>query len=282
FEVTAAYGLFPAVLIGGLLGFIAAVATKDEGFSVVLGMIAGLLAWGIYIFLIRSGVKAVAEDVQKRADELGEELVTDYTAEMATWGGRAARRPPAPVRQIREELDPRSKKPPVLPPAASPATGLAWVEPAKELLADPLQKSVFLSHLRALDTTLRKTAKTINDCKVMRIIFPSVFGGGGALAVALPTALTGALPWWVGVPLGLAVGGVVAKIFLHAFGAAIRDQEAKQTKAVQVFAASYPLIAEQCGGEATLCNPQFVHSIRTAVDDSPKPGFWTRLFNLEG
>src|SRR5262249_25797932 len=83
FEVTAAYGLFPAVLIGGLLGFIAAVATKDEGFSVVLGMIAGLLAWGIYIFLIRSGVKAGAEEVQKRADELVAELVTDHTAERA-------------------------------------------------------------------------------------------------------------------------------------------------------------------------------------------------------
>src|SRR5262249_50494218 len=67
-----------------------------------------------------------------------------------------------------------------------------------------------------------------------------------------------------------------------AFGAAIRDQEAKQTKAVQVFAASYPLIAEQCGGEATLCNPQFVHPIPTAVGDSPQPGVLTRPFQLGG
>jgi serine/threonine protein kinase len=329
FEITAAYGMLIALPLGFVLGFIVSVIWKDDRSGFLTGLIATILGWGIYVYLIRSGVKAVAEDVQKRADGQVEELVSDYAAEVTEWGGRAVLRHPPTVRQIATELKPTAaptppaaersllplaelltpdppappaapaaplafESPPMPAPPAAPdapfiptrgmvanstaGIGLGWIEPVKELLADTLRKAVFLNHLRALDDTLRTTTKTITDSRVMMVVFPLVIGGGGAVGIALPTALTGALAWWVSVPLGLACGGLVASIFLFAFRTVIRSQMAKQQTAVRAFVTAYPVLAEWFGGEESLPNPQFVHSIRLAVDDQPRPGFWARMF----
>ena len=117
FETTVAYGFVLGLVVGLPTGFIFHEIWPTESMLIdlgrksldlraaIVGTGVGLWVWAVYVWLIRSGVKAVAKDIEAKAAALVEELATDYPAEVAGWGGRAALRHPPTVRQLRDELD---------------------------------------------------------------------------------------------------------------------------------------------------------------------------------
>src|SRR5262249_36882637 len=107
-----------------------------------VGFAVGLIVWGLYVWLIRSGVIAVADDIRKRAERLTEELACEFPAEVVGWGGRAGLPHPPPLRQI-----PRGPGPPAPPP------GPSRLGP-DEVTADQTRKTILVARLRDLDKAL--------------------------------------------------------------------------------------------------------------------------------
>jgi len=124
FGTTVLYGTILALVIGvvlyGILASPRVPSERGEWTTAVVGI--AVLFWLAYVYLIRSGVKAVAEDLQKRAEALVEEIATDFREEVTSWGGRAAMRHPATVRQIRQELDASAPFRPLVSRSAESAT----------------------------------------------------------------------------------------------------------------------------------------------------------------
>ncbi|MDB5313196.1 MAG: Serine/threonine protein kinase [Gemmataceae bacterium] len=274
FEITAAYGFLLALLVGGTIGGIAVASTRTEAGGI--GIFVGIFVWGLYLYLIRSGVKAVTEDIQKRADGLVEELVNDYMAEVAEWGGRAALRHPATVRQIRLELAPPK---PARPPAEPlPVPKGDWSGALQEILADPVRKAAFIPYFRAFEKSVRQTTSSISASRSALVAVPLLVGGWVAAAIAVPTTVGGGQPVWIWVPVGLAIGTGVGVAILFAFRAVIRRREEKLDRVRRGFGAAYPLLTERCGGVDGLQDQQFLASLLAACGSPPRPGFFDRLF----
>lgn len=285
FEVTVLYGFAIGLLVGWLVGEVVYAGRNNyfafpmafrsgaemDWFANLVGTFVGLVVWVGYVWLIRSGVKAVAEDVQKRADGLVEELVSEYQPEVAAWGGRSALRHPATVRQIRQELLPAHRA--ALPPTSSLTPD--------DLTADPTHRAVLVARLRDLNRTLAFSADSVNG-SWMGLVFlwlvglPVVVGGVivfltesprrmGDLEIIAVVTLVGVVATWVSW-WGTAV------IRRYARGRAI--------EAGDLFAADYPRLVAAWGGRGTLGSRETIGALIKTLDPSAgaSKGMFRRLF----
>jgi serine/threonine protein kinase len=307
FEITLVYGFFIGLLVGWLIGeFVYSVRNSPTGFPMAfrgyvdwganaVGFFAGLFVWGLYVWLIRSGVQAVAADIRKRAEGQIGELVADFPAEVAGWGGRNVLRHPATVRQIRRELEPPApaaadvdkwakdfeKIRRVLePPAPAVASATSGIGP-DEVAADPTRKTLLVARLRDVDKALEGLDNTVGGSWVGFVLLccMAVPGAGGGIWT---------LAWEVGqlgrglsLAAGLVAATITAVLSWWAMAAIRRSGRRQTTAAIDRFAADYPRLVESWGGRNVLESRETVGAlIKTYSPEPPpeQPGWLGRMF----
>jgi serine/threonine protein kinase len=293
---TIRWGLLFGLVIGWVVGdVIHAMGVPQDPFpasfrgtirapSIAGGIIAGLGVWFLYVFITRSGVYAVREDVEKRTARLTKELAAEFPAEVAGWGGPAVLRDPALVRQIRDELNPhvreliewKKKIPPAArqtrdeptPPPSSPTSTLT----PDEVTADPTRKAILIArlweHARLLKATKDNTAGAWGGLFALWFTLVPMIGAG----------VFGALRHGVGIdPLasGIVVGVVVLVGGLAAWAGMARARRAvaqKREAGIARLAADYPKLVEAWGGVGVLESPEAIAALLRTYDPSIPTG----------
>ncbi|WP_145242777.1 serine/threonine-protein kinase [Urbifossiella limnaea] len=230
-------------------------------FSVLFGLLA-VVVWAGYVYVIRSGVRGVADDLRKKAEALVDEVATDFPAEVADWGGKAALRHAPTVRRLRAELDP--------PPAPPPSTtaGLS----AADVAADATSKTLLLGRLAEVRNT-RKSAKDNHDGTWVAQVFLWMFtvGPSGAAAYGLLGEmwhLNHGFAGAVAVAVGVAVFALVWR-----WMAAVRVRQARWVaETTDRFAADYPRLVEAWGGRRVLDSPESLEAITRLLDPAAAGG----------
>ncbi|MBN9517629.1 protein kinase [bacterium] len=268
FGSTARWGLLVAGSVAVVVG--AAFETASHGLF-ALGVPIGAVVWGVYVYLMRAGVNAVAFDLQKKAEAVAEEVAADFAAEVAGWGGRAALRHPPTVRKLRAELDPAA------PPPVSATPGLDL----DAVIADPTRKALLLGRLEDLQKT-RAGAQEGRELTWFGVVFGWLFG--------IPMTVVAVLAFWekygdgkqeVGAVLAVVWAALVAGFIWAAMSAVRRAQARKWKTAADRFAADYPRVVEAWGGRNVLESPEAVAAVTRVLDPDAargRAGFFRRLF----
>jgi hypothetical protein len=264
FANTAAWGLMISVPV-------AVVPVVLDGprvsWATYAGIILAPVVWAVYVYLMRSGVKAVAEDLQKKAEAIVEEVAADFTAEVAGWGGRASLRHAPTVRRLRAELDP--------PPPVAPGPS------ADDVTADPTKKALLLGRLAEL-RAVRKDAKEAKDASWVGVSFfwliavPAV--GGSVFALFSESFRFSGGPAGI---CGAMTGLIVFAIGWWGAAAIRRNQDRKWAGACDRFAADYPRLVASWGGRHVLESPETMAAVTRVLDPAAgaaRPGLIGRLF----
>lgn len=307
FNVTALYGFLLGLLVGWLVGELVYSQVHERGYTFpmafasyakfdwgvnAIGFGVGLLVWGVYVYVIRSGVKAVAEDLRAKAETVAGEIAADFPEEVAAWGGRAVLRHPATVRQILEELNPRLAElkqwrkatvrrgreeldPPPVPP--SPTSTLT----PEDITSDPTRRTVLVARTRELARLLKDTkdnsdATWVGLAFLWMLLCPGIGGGvGAALEAAEPKLKLGVV-----VLAGILGGLLAAAGCWHLMARIRRSQDRKREAGIARFANDYPRVVESWGGPQVLESQETLAALlRTYDPDSvPRPGWLRRLF----
>ncbi|MBX9578743.1 MAG: hypothetical protein K2X87_00400, partial [Gemmataceae bacterium] len=291
FNTTLFYGFLLGLVVGFLVGEFAHAVQFNTGYfpaafrappfdwlSVVLGIGAGLAVWGGYVWVIRSGVRAVADDLRGKAEGVVGEVAADFPDEVAAWGGRAALRHPATVRQLREELDPPAR------PAASPTSDPS----AEDLAADPTRKALLVARLKDHDATLKAAADAVTHSwpGAFFLGIGAAFGAGAGAyhAVVEPAARgDGVYHSYNQVPAAVAaaLAGLAAAALVYWVMWAVRRYFRRRAEASRDrLAADYPRLVEAWGGRVVLESRQTVAALTRMLDPAgaDKPGWLRRLF----
>jgi serine/threonine protein kinase len=310
FGTTALYGFLLGVLVGWLVGEFAYSQIHDRGYTFpmafasyaqfdwianAIGIAAGLLVWGVYVYVIRSGVRAVAEDLRAKADTIAGEITADFPEEVAAWGGRAVLRHPATVRQLLEELNPRLAElkqwrkatvgqnreepepasPPPLPP--SPTSTLA----PEEITSDPTRRTVMVARMRELARLLKDTKDNADATWVgLGFLWLLLCPGVGGAVVAALKAVEPKTKLGVLILAGILAGLLVAAVCWYLMARIRRSQQRKREAGIARFANDYPRVVEAWGGPQVLESQETLAALLRNYDpDSvPRPGWLRRLF----
>lgn len=269
FATTARHGALLGVGIGGAAAIILEVSTRAS-LSAPAGFGLALLVWGAYVYLVRSGVKAAGVDSRARAEALVEEIASEFPAETASWGGKAALRHPPTVRRILQELDP-------------PVAALYTSASGPDELSDPTRRALLVARLQGHAKLLRDT-KENSDQTWLGLVCLWMF-----LAPAIGV-LCSTIPYlWDpggGQKNTMTVLGVIGGL-LGAWGswypmAALRRHLARTREAgIDRFVADYQKLVEGWGGRGVLESPESVAALLKTIDPSAtagRPGFFRRLF----
>lgn len=287
FEITLVYGLVLGLLAGWLIGEFAYAAShsvyhfpklfdasygENDWVANLVGFAAGLFVWFVYVWLIRSGVIAVAEDIRKRAERLTEELAGEFPAEVVGWGGRSVLRHPATVRQIRRELDPPA------PSAPSPTSATSAIGP-DEVAADPTRKVLLVARLRDVDKAVDGAADAAGLSWMGFFLLGLMLGpgaGAGAFAVAQELRLNALAG---GAFLVVAVLTVLVLVW-SSMAAIRRHFRQKAVTTVDRFAADYPRLVEGWGGRRVLESRETLAALIKTYDpaEGNRVGWLRRLF----
>jgi serine/threonine protein kinase len=283
FEYTLGYGFLIGLLVGVVGGeFVYAVEHGPSTFfawfrprpydlsGAGFGLAFGLLTWAGYVYVIRSGVKAVAADLTKQAEALAAEVATDFNAEVAAWGGRAALLHPPTLRQLRAELDPK-------PAAPSPTASLS----ADDVTGDPTRKALLLGRLAEIRNT-RKDAKDAKDASWVGQVFLWLF-----TCPAAGTAVFGLLregfrvDQMLSVMVGTAAGVAVFGLDWWVMRLIRLRQDRRVAAVIDRFVADYPRLVDAWGGRNAVESPEALESVTRMLDPKAaagRVGFLGRLF----
>ena len=231
--------------------------TRRSSWVTAAACILGGLVWFVYVFVMWSGVKAVAHDLRKKAEAVAEEVATDFPAEVADWGGRAALRHPPTVKKLRGELD---------PPPAAPVAATATIT-ADDLTADPTRKALLLARLTELQTTRTEVSDAKDVITWVWVPCGVLFGGGltGWMVFAFfreglhineaPSALMAAL----------AVAGILGLLW-RVTVAASRGHDRRWKATAGRFEADYARLVAAWGGPAILQSHETVAALIRVID----------------
>jgi hypothetical protein len=314
FEITLGYGLVLGLLVGWLIGEFTYAANhsvyhfpklfnssygENDWTANLVGFAAGLFVWFVYVWLIRSGVVAVGEDIRKRAERLTEELAGEFPAEVVGWGGRNVLRHPATVRQIRREFEPpapaaadvdkwakdlekirRELEPPA--PAVAPTTSATSGIGPDEVAADPTRKTLLVARLRDLDKALDGFEGAVAGSWVGLVML---------WLVGIPAAIAGTAEFFrydkpkpsdmFILVVVISVASAVAGLSWWTMALIRRNARRKATVKIDRFAADYPRLVEGWGGRGVLESRETLGAlIRTySPESSQEKGGWLgRMF----
>ncbi|MFO0797508.1 MAG: serine/threonine-protein kinase [Gemmataceae bacterium] len=235
------------------------------------GFVLALVVWVLYVYVMRSGVRAVADDLRAKAEQLVDEVAAAFPAEVADWGGRSTLRHAPSVRRLRADLDGP-------PPAPLSATA---VMTADDLAADPTRKALLLGRLAELQV-VRKTTKDAKDGSWVGVSFFWLFAvpAAGVAVFALFFESLGT-PRGGGMAMGTLAG--VGMFGVGWWGAAKirRHQDQKWAGVCDRFAADYPRLVESWGGRHVLESPEAMAAVTKSIDPSAganSGGIFRRMF----
>ena len=284
FEYTLLYGLGFGLAVGWFVGETAYAVNHGSSFffawgrirlfdsvATGIGIVVGLVVLAAYTFVMRSGVKAVTDDLTKKAGAVVDEVAAEFPADVADWGGRSALRHAPTVRRLRAELDPPA-------PAAVSVTATLTAEEVPE---NPTRKALLLGRLSEVRAT-RKSTKDAKDGSWVGASFFWLFGVplAGVSVFALFSES-------IGINRAPAmVMGTLAAVGMFGVGwwgaAKIRmTQDRKWAAVCDRFAADYPRLVEAWGGRHILESPEAMDAVTKLIDPSAgagQGGFFRRLF----
>jgi hypothetical protein len=287
FEVTLLYGLVIGMVVGWLVGEFTYSAShsvyhfpklfnssygENDWTANLVGFAAGLLVWGTYVWLIRSGVVAVVDDLRKRAERLADELAGEYPTEVAGWGGRSVLRHPATVRQLRAEID---------PPAAPAVPAVTSALGPDEVALDPTRKTLLVARLRDVDKAIDGLEGAIAGSWVGLVLL---------WLMGIPAAIAGTAEFFrydrpkpsdtFILVVVISVASAVAGLSWWTMALIRRNARRKAAATIDRFAADYPRLVEGWGGRTVLESRETLGALIRTYDPSPpgRVGWLRRLF----
>jgi hypothetical protein len=265
--MTVLLGASLGIGVGAVAGIIA--MTDPKLLSARIGIGVALLTWGVYVSLVRFGVRVAVAKARKRANALIEELASEFQEEIASWGGRSVLRDPVTVRRLRQELDP--------PPAAPPTSGSG-----PEEISDPTRRALLVARLQQ-HATLLKDTKDNSDLTwvglcLLWLFVPLIGVGFGGVPAGWDYHYR---PYWPMVTFGLAGGILAGCLFWWAMASVRRWLVRTREAEIDRFAADYPRLVEGWGGRGVLESTTAVAALLRTIDSSiaaGRLGFFRRLF----
>ena len=285
FGATIDYGFVIAVIVGWLVAEFAYsenFPSSDSSFpvtfhgvwhwgSMAFGMLIGLAVWVGYVWLVRFGVSWVEGEIHERTEAVADELVADFPAEVAAWGGRSALRHPATVRQLRVELD----------PPAAPVPTATSVLGADDVAADPTRKTLLVARLRDVDKALDNVGDAV-ALSWFGTVFLWLTGGSGAVAAALQFLWyqSPRPPEWVSAVAVIVVGVTVVALFWWLMSLIRRHFRRRAVETIDRFAADYPRLVDTWGGRTVLESRETIAALVRTYEPATaqRAGWLRRLF----
>jgi hypothetical protein len=281
YGVTASWGLLVGLVFGWWVGEIAyavrqEVTTFPNAFTgpvdrgaITIGMMAGLVAWLVYVMVVRFDLQVNATSAAKRrADRQAAELAREFPEEVASWGGAAVLREMTAVAELVAAVTPPDRPP-------SPTASLT----PEEVTADPTRRAVLLGRLRDLDWARRRAADNLAGTWVglAMLWVTAAPAAGGGVGYLIQRSLGKEYADLVYV-IGTVIGVIVAAYAWVAMAAARRAVRRGWEATLARFAADYPRLVEGWGGPDVLRSPEAVAGLLRMHDPTWRPGLLRQWF----